>query len=609
VDIVPQVLNVDYCGVLVWDERRGVYRFKAVSGAEADVLDRLYAVRLTPEEAPDLEWVRRLGRCAVVPPGPQVPLGLDDVPILLLAPLLSGGRFFGVLLFGRRTGGVTFTQRDISVADGVAAQVAVALERADLVEDAQRLVQALDSTGESVVITDASADIIYANPAFLHTFGYVREQLIGQNAVTIVRNLPPQWVADVSNAARQGGWRGEVDIDRPDGTTLPILLDVSLIRDGEGRARGAVAIFEDISDRKHMQERMLRADRLAAAGGMAAGIAHEVNNALVGILHEAGRAETETDTEVLREALRRVEIQGNRIATIVQGLLGFAQPRAPERCETSVRDLVDETLGLQRYELAKAHIEVDVDVPPDLPPLWADPKQMQQVLVNLITNAQHAMSPQGGRLTIRAARDGGEVVLTVADTGKGIAAEQLTRIFDPFFTTKTKGTGLGLSVSYQIVRAHQGDLSARSIPGSGAEFTVRLPAAVQTRNERALVVDDDLVVGQTLVEMLEREGLEVEHVVCGRDALARLEGERPYDVVFLDVRLPDLSGPEVYAQLAASRPSQARRVIFVTGGFWRSGDGHGLRESLPPQPALAKPWTAQQVRQVLQAVRRQTAAA
>lgn len=609
VDIIPRILNVDDCGVIVWDERQGVYSLRAMSGAHVGADNPLQRIRLTPEEAVDLEWVRRLGQCTVVPPTPGTPLSLEGAPVLLLAPLICGGRFFGVLLLARREGTETFTQRDITVADGVAAQVAVALERADLFEDAQRLLRALDSTGESVVITDTAARVLYANSAFLRTFGHTRENVLGKDAFGIVSNLSPQWITEVTAAAQHGGWRGELDTRRPDGAPLPLLIDVSVIRDGEGRARGAVAIFEDISDRRQVQERMQRAERLASAGTIAAGIAHEVNNALVGILHEANRADTEADPETLRAALHRVGLQGNRIATIVQGLLGFAQPRAPERGKTGVEDLITETLELHRYELASSHIAVEVEVAANLPSVWVDRKQIQQVLVNLITNAQQAMAPQGGRLSIAAVRTGSDISITVADTGPGIPPEQLRQVFDPFFTTKSEGTGLGLSVSYQIVRAHEGDLLVESHAGCGATFVVRLPTADAAPYERALVVDDDPIVGHTLVEMLEQQGLTAEHVLSGTEALTRLQGDREYDVVFLDVRLPDLSGPQVYAQLAASSPSQARRVIFVTGGLWRSSDTTGLRDTLPPQPALAKPCTAQQVRDVLQTLRQRLAAA
>lgn len=607
VDVLPRVLDIDYCGVISWDQMRGRYRGSAIAGVDDSMRDAFLRLDLTPEQAKDdLEWVRSLEQCALVPSLP-LSLGGETVPSMLLAPLHSSGRFFGVLLFARRDNSSSFTERDITVADGVAAQVAIALERTLLIEDGRRMVQALDSTGECVVITDGSSNVVYVNPSFLQTLGFPEEDVIGRDALSMLPNLSPLWMDEVVEAVQNGGWRGEALLPRFDGTSLPAMLDINLIRDEKGQMQGAVAIFEDVSERKRMEEQLQRAERLATAGEMAAGIAHEVNNALVGILRRAAQAKGENDAGALRQSFERVEFQANRIADIVQGLLGFARPRPPERQPTSVRSLIEETLEFQEYDLQKAGVTAEVGVPAELPPVWVDPKQMQQVLVNLVTNARQAMSETGGRLRITARRAGRDVLLSVRDSGPGISPEHLKRVFDPFFTTKASGTGLGLSVTYQIVRAHDGDISVDSTPGVGTVFVVRLPVAIEADRERALVIDDDEEVGAILVEMLEHEGLQADRVLSGTDALQRLEGAQNYDVVFLDVRLPDIDGPEVYEKLAAANPAQARRVIFVTGGLWRN-EGGGLRQALGSQPVLPKPCTPAQVRQALQELRHQLAA-
>jgi PAS domain S-box-containing protein len=608
VEVLPRVLDIDYCGVFSWDELRSRYQGSAIAGVDDSTRDGFLRVTLTPEQAKgDLEWVRHLAQCAVVPALPLAPLGADtSMPSLLLAPLHSSGHFFGVLFFARRHSSASFTERDITVADGVAAQVAVALERTVLIEDARRMVQALDSTGECVVITDELANVVYVNPSFLRTLGFGEEDVMGRDALTMLPDLSPLWVSEVVAAAGRNGWRGEALLPRHDGTNIPALLDINLIRDDKGEMRGAVAIFEDISERRRMEEQLHRTDRLATAGEMAAGIAHEVNNALVGLLSHAGKAREETDPEKTRQAIDRVEAQANRIADIVQGLLGFARPRTPERQPVGVRALIDETLELQRYDLDRAGVVAEVDVAEGVPPVWVDPKQMQQVLVNIVANARQAMAEGGGRIELAARREGRDVLLSVHDTGPGIPPELLARVFDPFVTTKASGTGLGLSVSYGIVRAHGGDITVESPPGEGTTFVLRLPVAMEAHRERALVIDDDEEVGAILAEMLEGEGLEVDRVLTGLAALERLNGALLYDVVFLDVRLPDLDGPEVYERLAGANPAQAQRVIFVTGGLWRNERG-GLRQALGSQPVLPKPCTSAQVRQALQELRHQVA--
>jgi two-component system cell cycle sensor histidine kinase/response regulator CckA len=221
------------------------------------------------------------------------------------------------------------------------------------------------------------------------------------------------------------------------------------------------------------------------------------------------------------------------------------------------------------------------------------------------------MQPDGGALSVAVQAADASVSVQVRDTGTGIAPETLPRVFDPFFSTKSRGTGLGLSVSYGIAQAHGGDLTVQSTPNEGSTFTLRLPAiraAAGVEPRTVLLVDDDDAVADTLREMLEREGLQVRRAETGNEALLILAHDS-FDAVFLDVRLPDISGPQIYERLAATHPQQARRVVFVTGGLWRV-DSRGLREKLPPgQPTLSKPCTAAQIGEVLRLLRDTRAAA
>jgi CheY-like chemotaxis protein len=209
-----------------------------------------------------------------------------------------------------------------------------------------------------------------------------------------------------------------------------------------------------------------------------------------------------------------------------------------------------------------------------------------------------------GALRVEVQAAGDQLALRVIDNGPGIAADVVPRIFDPFFSTKAEGSGLGLSVSYAIARAHGGDLRVESEAGKGTTFTLLLPAAVAgaVALERVLLVDDDPDVAEALSAMLAKEGLQVARAATGSEGLARLETES-WDAVFLDVRLPDMSGPDIYRHLAERRPELAQRVVFVTGGVWRSESR--LRQELPPQPVLAKPCTQDEVRDVLRRLRTQ----
>jgi len=609
VEVVPRVLAVNYCGIFLWSEEHGTYKGKAVFGADPAMVRQLIGLRLGPKDAPDFEWVRQLGHSALVAPRGIARLGLPEAPAFLMAPLISGAHFYGVLQVGRLGGQSSFTQEDLTTADGVAGQAAVALERARLVEESRRFLRAVESTDEGVLITDRRGRILSVNQALLGMFGYTHDELRGREGVALT-DMADDWMREVQRTILDHPWRGEATGRRKDGALFPIALHASLIRADDDRIQGTVAIIEDISAQKQLQEQMQRADRLAAAGEIASGVAHEVNNALVGILGQAELARTATDVGTLRAALATVELQGSRISAIVQELLGFARLRTPQREAVDLRTLVSDTLALMAHDLGRNQIRSVTHFAAALPAVSIDATQIQQVLVNLITNAVQAMQP-GGTLTVAVQSNDGTVSVEVQDTGGGIAAEALPRVFDPFFSTKPQGTGLGLSVSYGIAQAHGGDLTARSTFGHGSTFALSLPATRAVTGPAAhtvLLVDDDDAVAETLSEMLTREGLQVRRAQTGKDALLILAHDS-FDAVFLDVRLPDISGPQVYERLAALRPDQARRVVFVTGGLWRH-DGRGLRDTLPPgQPTLSKPCTAAQIGEVLRLLRETRAAA
>ena len=601
VEIAPRAIEMDYCGVALWDEDSGQYVRTVASGrSDGDGL------QLAPEQVPDFEWVRRLGHCVIVPVGESLQVAPTDVPAVLIAPLSSGPRFFGVMEFARRSARGSFTQRDMTIADGIARQTAVAIERARLVEHSRRLVRAVESTEEAVLITDAKRRVIYANPAFMRTLGVRREQVMGRDALQFADLAEP--LGSFQDTLQRRSWRGETTLHRADGTPIPVMPNASLIRDNDGQVQGSVTILEDISEEKRFQAQMQRADRLAAVGELAAGIAHEVNNALTAIF---GQTEMEPDDHrdaaELRHALSRVDAQARRIYDIVQGVLGFARPRPPTPASIDLAALTAKTLELVRHDLARQGVRLETEFAADLPPAQADPQQLQQVLLNLFGNAIQAMAGRTDawlRVEVRSA--GEQLAVRVSDAGPGIPPEVLTRIFDPFFSTKAEGSGLGLSVSYAIARAHGGDLRAESPPGHGATFTLLLPVAAAVTGsagiERALLVDDDPDVAEALTAMLVKEGLRVVHASTAAEGMTLLESES-WDAVFLDVRLPDLPGPEIYRRLAESNPSLAQRVVFVTGGVWRSDSR--LRQELPPQPVLPKPCTQDAVRDVLRQLRAQ----
>ncbi len=605
-EVAPKSVEVDYCGILLWDEETGLYRGTVASGAGPNLGQNFSGMTLSAEDMPDFEWVRRLGHCVVVSASDSVSEHVSslEVPAMLVAPLLSGEEFYGVMEFARRRGPTSFTQRDLSIAAGIARQTAVALQRARLVADSHRLVRAVESSGDGILITDERGRIAFSNNAFLRLLGYRSEDVAGR-LVSELATGESEWLATVADSVRDRAWRGEIVARRKDGSEFPALVDATQIRDDDGASQGTVAIIRDMSEEKTFQEQLNRVDRLAAVGEMGAGIAHEINNALAVIFGYTADLR-DRSREELESALTKVNQQSGRIAEIVQGILGFARPKQPRRDAVDLVSVTSATLDMISHEIARRQAVVTTEFDTDLPSILADVQQLQQVLLNLFKNALEATPPdQEPHIRVEVRGRDNTLEVRVTDGGVGVDADVLARIFDPFFSTKSDGSGLGLSVSFAIAQAHGGDLRAESEAGKGTSFTLILPienvpAAKEERKERFLLVDDDADVAEAIEMMLNAEGIEVEHVFSGDEALAVFD-KHPWDAVFLDVRLPGKSGPEIYSELSESHPQLAQRVVFVTGGLWRSGSP--LRDELPDQPILAKPCTQARLREVLRQLR------
>ncbi|PYM83612.1 MAG: hypothetical protein DME09_10370 [Candidatus Rokuibacteriota bacterium] len=366
-------------------------------------------------------------------------------------------------------------------------------------------------------------------------------------------------------------------------------------------------------------QQLLEAERLATMGNLLAGVAHELNNPLSIILgHVQLLTKSATDGQT-RTRGEKISAAAERCTRIVRNFLTMARRRAPERTEVPLGQLCRETVELLAYELRVADIEVECDLAPDTPSVWADGHQLQQVLVNLITNAQHAMRdappPRRLRLTTRYDAGGERVVVSVSDTGPGIPLEIQGRIFEPFFTTKPEGlgTGLGLALCRGFIEAHGGTIRIETPPDGGARFVIDLPlgASVMAAREevhetgppvagrRILVVDDEPEVAALLAEVLALDGHVVDIAANGADAI-RMLADTPYAVILSDSGMPVLSGPELYAAVERRRPDLARRFIFVTGDALNAQTVEFLERIKAPR--LSKPVSVDSVRSLVRQV-------
>jgi signal transduction histidine kinase len=256
----------------------------------------------------------------------------------------------------------------------------------------------------------------------------------------------------------------------------------SLLVDATGLPRGGIWFFRDITDSKEMEQRMVITDRLASIGELVSGVAHELNNPLTGIIAFSQLIMEKDIDNDLREDLSVINSEAQRTSRIIRDLLTFARKHSAVKEPARLNSVIEDVLRLRAYEHKTSNIEVIREMDPDLPDAMVDYHQIQQVILNLVINAEYFMVKEHkkGQLTIKTERKDGFIRSSITDDGPGIPEENLNRIFDPFFTTKEvgKGTGLGLSICHGIVAEHNGRIYARNIAGKGASFIVDLPVAI-----------------------------------------------------------------------------------------------------------------------------------
>ena len=393
---------------------------------------------------------------------------------------------------------------------------------------------------------------------------------------------------------------------RIDGASMWVEVTAHAEADGPEAMR-VEAFVRDVSERKKLDDQsrdlyqqLLQAEKMAALGQTISGVAHELNNPLATILSWAERLADKPLDDTTKRGIEVILGEADRAAKIVRNLLTLARRRQSTRTMIDVNHVVTETLTLRAYEHQLTNIKVVTALASGLPQVFADAHQIQQVLLNLIINAEQAMLSTNGRgsLVVRTWHDNeqGSIALEVSDDGPGVPMEMRTKIFDPFFTTKDvgEGTGLGLTVAYAIVQEHGGQIRVDSRPGRGASFVVELPvsntdAAAKpatppapsmegVRGASILIVEDERALATAVGDALADGGLHVDYAGDGEEALTRVR-QNAYDAIICDLKMPRVDGMTLYRAIAAVEPALSRRIIFVTGDVADSDAERFLEES------------------------------
>ncbi|MDY6838120.1 MAG: ATP-binding protein [Thermodesulfobacteriota bacterium] len=337
---------------------------------------------------------------------------------------------------------------------------------------------------DGIIATDNKGNIVIFNEGAERIFGYASEEVIRKRGVADL--YPAGRAKNVEEALYGHGHGGpgklmdyETAILNKGGKEIPVWLSASVIYENE-QAVGAVGFFRDLSERKRLEKKVLESERLATIGQGVSYISHEIKNPLMVIGGFAQQVLRKLDQkEKNKEKLNIIIKEVARLEEFLSEVTDITKPSKPKKMMTGINGLVEEVSTFLQEELKTRHVIFQKSLDPEIPEIFADPKQMKQVLLNIMKNAVEAM-PEGGRLSVRTQLQGGNAELRITDTGKGVTPEDLKTIFDPFVTTKPKGTGLGLAISRKIVEDHEGRISIETKPGDGTACSIILPVKCVT---------------------------------------------------------------------------------------------------------------------------------
>jgi len=523
----------------------------------------------------------------------------DTATIVL--PMLAGGKLVGVLSVSAMQRRRTFRLGQVKALSILAHLAATALKNAALYtqvyQSEERFRSVTESATDAILSTDSHGTILSWNRGAQTLFGYVQDEIVGRALTTLMPERYHDVCANMNSVAARGqqdrrGKMVEMHGLRRDGSEVPVELALSSWRTDQGVFFSA--IIRDMTEHTRLETHLRQAQKMQAIGNLAGGIAHDFNNMLAAIMGytELALLDIERDSTVWTE-LQRVLTAGHRAKDLIGQILAFSRQTAVERTPLECRLLVKDALTLLRGALPST-IAIHPVIEPNAGFILADPTQIHQVLINLCTNAAHAMQDTGGVIEVHLAplevsadnpalapalQPGPYVRLVIRDTGHGMTPEIMERIFEPFFTTKQvgEGTGMGLAVVHGIVTSHGGAITVESAPGQGTTFTVYLPRMVRTMpstileevplpqgKERILFIDDEEPLARLGQAMLERLGYDV--VVCTSSAEA-LDTFRAtpqgFDLVITDHTMPTMTGEVLAREVRGIRPDIP--IILCTG--------------------------------------------
>ena len=465
-------------------------------------------------------------------------------------------------------------------------------------DELRKLSRAMEQSPSSVIITNLHGDIEYVNPKFTEVTGYSLEEVRGKNPRILKSGeTPPEEYRKLWETITGGDeWHGVFHNRKKDGTLFWEKVSISSVRDTSGAITHFLAVKEDITNQKSIEDQYRQSQKMEAVGQLAGGISHDFNNILTAIIGYAHLLKMKLqDDEKLRTYADHILSLSDRAATLTQSLLSFSRKQIMNPRPVNLNEII-RTVEKLLSRIIGENIKMRTVLSEKAPIAMADSGQLEQVLMNFVTNARDAM-PEGGLLTIETetvdidqgfikqhgfGKEGQYVVISVTDSGTGMDKATIEKIFEPFFTTKEvgKGTGLGLSMVYGIIKQHDGYINVYSEPGKGTTFRIYLPLipesiekerdtpevihTLETGTETILLAEDESEVRLFTGKFLEEYGYKVIEAVDGDDAIGKFKlHTNKIQLVILDVIMPNRNGSEVYRAIKKIAPDI--KVLFTSG--------------------------------------------
>ena len=350
-------------------------------------------------------------------------------------------------------------------------------DRIEAEEHLKMLAQTIRSVNYSICITNMDNNIIFVNKAFTNTYGYIEEEIIGQDINILWSNSSDTISEEMSIETYKHGWEGEIQNIRKDGSKFPVYVSTSVIKDDTGKPVAFVSMSHDITEMKRLQNEIIHSEKLISAGKVASGIAHELRNQLSAISTSTQFClDSLSPSQKIEEHLKRIEQNLNFAGRVLNELLSFARPTTKNFIRININTVLDKVISIIEGKLNVKNIRMITEFSKDLPETVINEPRIRELIMNLMINAIEA-SENGSDIKLISKYDfkNTAIIINIIDKGTGISEDQITQVFDPFFTNKEFGTGLGLSICQQIVNEHNGKISVINNPEKGCTFEIIIP--------------------------------------------------------------------------------------------------------------------------------------